>query len=518
MPFVRFIAIIFMLVLGVPGLVGAQGSDTFNIFTLVSGDTTPPTVPANLTATPVATSQIDLNWNASTDNVAVSGYQVFRDASFIATTTLTSYSDTGLTASTTYSYTIRAFDAVPNYSSSTTAVATTTLAASTPTSTPTTTNGRRGSNSINVELIDLSLITTTDVADFSWHTNRYSRYTLRWGRSVNYELGFISTEVFAREHHTRINNLQPDTVYEYELIAYDRRGNDYTLSVGQFRTEASPDVSPPPNVYNLQAEVVGETVVLTWQNPDVADFDRVRVLRSHLFYPLSPQDGFLVYEGVGTTVLDRNAFEISPGQFYTIFTYDTAGNISSGAVVYVTKDRGVTTPLSPTSTQPTPPVSGDLSTSSLLSLNLDDIDMIQDGVLVSLENGHIQVDGSKPLTISIDYDRLPEHLKTITVTLIHPDDASQVFTFLMRVNQTKTAYEATVAPLLMTGDYGIKISVFDYETQVISELSSTFTVAAPVEVNEVGDSKFKQLAARLMLLILLLAGIAVLMRLRRRRT
>ena len=77
-------------------------TEDFTVQQLVGGDVTPPTTPSNLVATPIATTQIDLTWNPSTDNYLMGGYQVWRDNTFVATTTATNYSDVGLTASTTY--------------------------------------------------------------------------------------------------------------------------------------------------------------------------------------------------------------------------------------------------------------------------------------------------------------------------------------------------------------------------------------------------------------------------------
>ena len=88
-----------------------------------SGDTTPPTAPSSLTATAASASQINLAWTASTDNVGVTGYLVERcsgagctNFAQIGTPTSTSFSDTGLTASTSYSYRVRATDAAGNLS------------------------------------------------------------------------------------------------------------------------------------------------------------------------------------------------------------------------------------------------------------------------------------------------------------------------------------------------------------------------------------------------------------------
>ena len=87
-----------------------------------------------MTATAASASQINLAWTASTDNVGVTGYLVERcsgagctNFAQIGTPTSTSFSDTGLTANTSYSYRVRATDAAGNLSAySNTATATTT--------------------------------------------------------------------------------------------------------------------------------------------------------------------------------------------------------------------------------------------------------------------------------------------------------------------------------------------------------------------------------------------------------
>ncbi|MEE4546351.1 RICIN domain-containing protein [Streptomyces sp. V4-01] len=78
-------------------------------------DTTAPSAPSNLTATASSTS-VALNWSASTDNVGVTGYQVFRGSTQVGTATGTSYTDSGLSASTSYAYTVKAVDAAGNVS------------------------------------------------------------------------------------------------------------------------------------------------------------------------------------------------------------------------------------------------------------------------------------------------------------------------------------------------------------------------------------------------------------------
>jgi chitodextrinase len=79
-------------------------------------DTEPPTAPTNLAASAVSSSQIDLAWSASTDNVGVTGYNVYRGTLLVGSPTSTAYSDTDLAASTLYSYQVRARDAAGNLS------------------------------------------------------------------------------------------------------------------------------------------------------------------------------------------------------------------------------------------------------------------------------------------------------------------------------------------------------------------------------------------------------------------
>jgi cellulose 1,4-beta-cellobiosidase len=91
-------------------------------------DTQAPTVPSGLTVSSTASDSVALTWNASTDDTAVTGYDVYRDGTKVAGATSTSYTDKGLSASTTYKYTVSAKDAAGNASAPSTAVSATTKA------------------------------------------------------------------------------------------------------------------------------------------------------------------------------------------------------------------------------------------------------------------------------------------------------------------------------------------------------------------------------------------------------
>ncbi|MEK7201753.1 MAG: Ig-like domain-containing protein, partial [Patescibacteria group bacterium] len=98
-----------------------------------TSDTQAPSTPTNLQASAVSSSQINLSWTASTDNVGVTGYRVERCQGTSCTTftqiaipSTTSYNDTGLTANTTYRYQVRAQDAAGNLSGYSSVVSATT--------------------------------------------------------------------------------------------------------------------------------------------------------------------------------------------------------------------------------------------------------------------------------------------------------------------------------------------------------------------------------------------------------
>jgi hypothetical protein len=90
-------------------------------------DVTAPSAPTNLTASGTTLTTTNLSWNASTDNVGVTGYDVYRGAILIASVAGTTYQASGLTASTTYTFSVRAKDAAGNISSSSNTVNVTTL-------------------------------------------------------------------------------------------------------------------------------------------------------------------------------------------------------------------------------------------------------------------------------------------------------------------------------------------------------------------------------------------------------
>ncbi|WP_275422805.1 carbohydrate binding domain-containing protein [Paenibacillus mucilaginosus] len=106
------------------------GTSTYSGGVITSGpppaDSQAPSVPAGLQSSAKTDTSVMLGWTASTDNVKVTGYDVYRGGVKVGTTAGTTYTDSGLTANTAYSYTVKAFDAAGNTSTASAALSVTT--------------------------------------------------------------------------------------------------------------------------------------------------------------------------------------------------------------------------------------------------------------------------------------------------------------------------------------------------------------------------------------------------------
>jgi chitodextrinase len=99
----------------------ATFSNQLVVYGVLTGtDTQPPSAPANLTVSGTTSTSVSLSWRASTDNVGVDGYYVYRTVqgrtTLAKTVTGTTYTDTGLSRNSNYSYSIKAYDAAGNVS------------------------------------------------------------------------------------------------------------------------------------------------------------------------------------------------------------------------------------------------------------------------------------------------------------------------------------------------------------------------------------------------------------------
>ncbi|HEY4519221.1 MAG TPA: thrombospondin type-1 domain-containing protein [Candidatus Paceibacterota bacterium] len=215
-------------------------------------DSTPPTAPANLTATAQSSSQINLSWTASTDNIGVAGYRVYRDGTQVADTTTTSYSDTGLTPSTTYNYYVIAYDAAGNLSSQSNTASATTL--SPPDTTPpaaitdlvASTPMTNSHNSMILSWTatgDDGMIGTALVYDLKYSTSPIT--SINWGSAISVA-GEPAPAAPGTGQNMTVTGLNSLTTYYFAIMVQDDAGWWSPLSnVASRATTNLPDTVPP---------------------------------------------------------------------------------------------------------------------------------------------------------------------------------------------------------------------------------------------------------------------------------
>lgn len=494
-----FSAFLLLLIFGFYTGANAQTSD-FNI-RVFPNDTIPPSTPTLLSADPIASTQIDVSWSAATDNFYVSGYVLYRDNSPIATTTQTSYSDTGLTASTTYNYYVQSFDANANYSSTSNAIATTTSnpPAPPPVATSSTSSSSEGT-AARVVLDEVLIEEGYTDSLFTITTKRPARIELRWGRTTSYELGYVANNAFLSEYKTTITDLEPGTTYEYQIVGYTARDIEFVLESGQFTTKAQEILLPPGNITRFSYSSEGADVRLFWNLPIDTNVQHVRVLRSYLGYPTHPWDGSVVYQGVGDAAVDEGILDIYSPVYYTAFVTDENGLISSGAVLRVIDTRNTPSESTgsefvaneiegdgveiydegATTTTPTDPFSGAYRIPDLSEVFLE-----QNGVRYTFAQDDINLVSNRAFVISIPAGSVAPNLKTILVTLADPTDTRQRYAFLLKINSDQTAYEATISPLELLGQSVIQLDIYDYEKRVVSSYKKKIVFAGVAEAEQV---------------------------------
>lgn len=207
-------------------------------------DTTPPSAPINLTANAISPTQVNLSWVASTDDVAVAGYTVYRDGSQVGTTGNTTYSDVSVAASASYTYTVRAFDAAGNTSADSNAVTVTTSAPDT--TAPTISN------------VTASNITQTSTT-VTWATNEPSDSQVEYGPTAAYGSTISPSSSLVTDHNVNLSGLSASTDYHYRVKSKDASGNLAVSGDNVFSTLApAPDTTPP--TVNMTAPSAGATV------------------------------------------------------------------------------------------------------------------------------------------------------------------------------------------------------------------------------------------------------------------
>ncbi|MFI5282274.1 MAG: beta strand repeat-containing protein [Candidatus Dormibacterales bacterium] len=332
---------------------------------ITTPDTTPPSVPAGVAAKAVSPGEVDVSWNASTDNVGVTGYTVYRNGVVLTTTggTVASWADKTVAASTTYTYSVDAFDAAGNHSAQSSPISATTPA--TPDTQPPTVPAGVVAQVGPVGEVDLRWNASTDNVGVTGYT------VYRNGVSLSAVSG--TTLTYADRSVVGV------TSYSFTVDAFDAAGNHSAQSLASNVT--TPDWTPPTTPTGLAANVASSSEIdLTW-NPST---DNVGVA------------GYTVYRNglmIGTTAASPLSYAntgLGHGFSYTyrVDAFDAAGNHSAQSTTVTAATHDDIPPTTPGSVTATAASATSVNVSwsaSTDNVGVAGYDVIRDGTsLISL--------------------------------------------------------------------------------------------------------------------------------------
>ncbi len=264
-------------------------------------DTQSPTAPGSLTATATSPSSVNLSWIASSDNIGVVRYDIYRGSSKITSTSGTSLAVGGLSAATAYTFNVYALDAAGNRSSAATAIAITQNASSPPT-TPT-------------NLIAQGVSQT--------------QINLSWGQSYDNEDGYnVLYQIFRNNilvvtvgsNSFNDSGLVSGSSYAYKVYAVDSSGALSSAATATGTTQGSTaDTTKPTRPSNLVATQYSSTSAkLIWS----ASTDNVGVVGYRLY-----RSGYPLGSTPSTNYIDTNVSVCAfPGPYWEVEAFDGAGN------------------------------------------------------------------------------------------------------------------------------------------------------------------------------------------------
>ncbi|MES2416265.1 MAG: fibronectin type III domain-containing protein [Patescibacteria group bacterium] len=276
----------------------------------VTSDTTSPTSPTGLSSSNITQTSATISWTASTDNIGVTGYDVYVGGILKTSVTSTTASLTGLTAGTTYSVTVKAKDAAGNPPTASTALSLTTL------------------SSIIIPPADmqapsiptLTLISKTDVsAAIQWTASTDNVAVAGYHVYNNgVEIGNTSTAT-----SITANGLSPATTYNFTVKAFDTAtpANLSTASnILTITTDALHDVTPPTAPSNLtSSNLTPHSVDIAW----TASTDNVGVIEYQVYV-----NGTLVGGTTLATSIHASTLFENTTYTFTISSKDAANNYS----------------------------------------------------------------------------------------------------------------------------------------------------------------------------------------------
>jgi len=314
----------------------------------------------------------------------------------------------------------------------------------------------------------------------------------------------------------------------------DSAANNYNSSatVDDGSCEYPPPPQTIPNVTNFSAtySALPPGVSLSWQIPVFDQFASVRIVRRTDFFPSTPNDGELIYQGQALSFFDPNVLS-GIHYFYTAFVLATGGQYSSGAVATVSVPSVEEEPISdeepPPDEDTNPPdnggeppgnLPGDIGpgggagagsagggadgrgdfggtptdpfaslpqvidpSPAVQRINLGDFVFSQSGERPRFFRlgSRVPVATGKDIIVTVDADRLPQTFKNIGLTLVNQEDPKKASSFLLHFEAESGKYVASIGSIASPGVYDFGIYILNFSNQTIKKLVGQLVASGP---------------------------------------
>ena len=412
-------------------------------FTITSGvtDTVAPTAPT-LTASGTTQTTTSLSWSGATDNVAVTGYDVYKDGVLLGSTASTTYAVSGLVASTTYSFTVKAKDAAGNASVASNAVSVTTSAPVVDTTAPTApTLSASGTTSTSTNLSWSGATDNIGVTGYDVYRNG----TL---------LGSTPSTTYAA------TGLTASTTYTFNVRAKDAAGN----------------VSVNSNTVSVTTSATSTVTYCTSQGNSTADEKIGKVVFGSINNTSTGTAGYENFTALSTNAVRGTAYTITITPSWTStkykegyavwIDYNKDGDfLDTGEKVW-TKAASTTTPVSGTFTIPATATLGATRMRVQMKYNAVPTSceafsygQVEDYTVNIVSTARMEDEAASNTTISFKLFPNPVQGDLLNITDVDVDSTFKVFNMMgQEVGKGKIENESIYVGSLSAGTYLIEVS------------------------------------------------------------
>lgn len=396
-------------------------------------DTTAPTVPTGLATTSVSYSSIALKWNASTDAVGVVGYHVYRNNILVATTTASSispatvYTDANVTAATSYTYTISAFDAAHNESAKSGALTIATAPAPDTTAPQATFSSPASGSTVSGNVT--VLITASD--------------NVALGNVIlNVNGTFVATRTSAPYSFTWDSAKVANGAAELTAHVYDTAGNQTLVSIPVTVYNIPPDTSAPSTPTGLATTTVSTTSVgLKWNsstdNVGVAGY---RVYRNGVRFATITTSGQMLSPAyTDVNVAAGNTYS------YAVSAYDAVGNESARSATITVTPMAAVVPTTPAVAFVAPLAGATVSGVVPVTISATDPSGVQ-SVWLIINGALIGIKTTTPYSFAWDSTKVPNGSMRLFVYVVSNSGTYTIASIVVNVNNSSTSSIVDTTP------------------------------------------------------------------------